>query len=239
MNIPQTEIDIVTGNFPREVHFYVRTFPIEKIPTSQAELIHWCQEAWTTKENLLKNFYAENVFSLEVQSNPRELYEARSESIVRCILYVFLIGWTVLLIFMLYFFYYSSFVRWYCLCASVFYTVITTSYCGVDILQTKILDWHKDKSCWPRQFQQSTDKHCCCLGPRTKLRNKICRLQFLILMFEAFGGRNNKMVFIRKQNLLSRVKQRDWRKQKSVVNYEFLKDATEKLIRNDTIIMKS
>lgn len=147
VNIPQTEIDIVTGNFPREVHFYVRTFPIDKIPKSQAELIHWCQEAWTTKENLLKNFYAENVFSLEVQSDPRELYEARSESIVRCILYVFLIGWSVLLTFMLYFFYYSSFVRWYCLCTSVVYTVITTSYCGVDILQTKILDWYKDKSC--------------------------------------------------------------------------------------------
>ncbi|GAB1607494.1 lysocardiolipin acyltransferase 1-like [Argonauta hians] len=147
INIPQDEIDIVMGNFPKEVHFYVRTFPNDTLPQTADDLILWCQDAWSTKENLLEQFYTEKFFRVELKPNPRGPYKARSELLVRTILYVVLIGWSILLFFMLYSFYYSSFVRWYCLFISIFYTVITTSYFGVDILQTKLLEWHKDKRC--------------------------------------------------------------------------------------------
>ena len=46
---------------------WIVIFPIEKIPESQEELINWCQEAWTTKENLLKNFYSEMKQFLDCQ----------------------------------------------------------------------------------------------------------------------------------------------------------------------------
>uniref|UniRef100_A0A7M4EMD5 Lysocardiolipin acyltransferase 1 n=1 Tax=Crocodylus porosus TaxID=8502 RepID=A0A7M4EMD5_CROPO len=56
-NIPQTEKHILNGNFPKEIHFHVRRYPVHAVPTSREELQVWCQKRWEEKEERLRQFY--------------------------------------------------------------------------------------------------------------------------------------------------------------------------------------
>ncbi|XP_054894622.1 lysocardiolipin acyltransferase 1 [Poeciliopsis prolifica] len=57
-NIPQTEQHLVLGEFPREIHFHVRRYPVSSLPSSSAELESWCRERWAEKESRLRDFYS-------------------------------------------------------------------------------------------------------------------------------------------------------------------------------------
>ncbi|XP_067837477.1 lysocardiolipin acyltransferase 1-like, partial [Heptranchias perlo] len=56
-NIPQTERDLFTGNFPKEIHFHIHRFSSAHLPTTVDGLQEWCCLRWQDKERLLRNFY--------------------------------------------------------------------------------------------------------------------------------------------------------------------------------------
>ncbi|XP_036398551.1 lysocardiolipin acyltransferase 1 [Megalops cyprinoides] len=56
-NIPQTERHLMSGLFPREIHFHVRRYPVSTLPGSVSQLQAWCQERWAEKEERLRDFY--------------------------------------------------------------------------------------------------------------------------------------------------------------------------------------
>ncbi|KAG7267285.1 hypothetical protein CRUP_015014 [Coryphaenoides rupestris] len=64
-NIPQTERHLILGQFPREIHFHVRRYPVASLPcssttssSSTTALQAWCQERWVEKEARLRDFYS-------------------------------------------------------------------------------------------------------------------------------------------------------------------------------------
>ncbi|KAH0539787.1 lysocardiolipin acyltransferase 1-like [Cotesia glomerata] len=63
--VPQSEIDLVTGKIPKEVHFYVTRIPSAQVPDDEEGLRHWLDERWRIKEQLLKKFYKNKCFSEE------------------------------------------------------------------------------------------------------------------------------------------------------------------------------
>ncbi|XP_076841771.1 lysocardiolipin acyltransferase 1 [Brachyhypopomus gauderio] len=57
-NIPQTERHLLSGAFPREIHFHVRRFAADSLPTEPDLLQEWCRQRWAEKEQRLRTFYA-------------------------------------------------------------------------------------------------------------------------------------------------------------------------------------
>ncbi|XP_059143317.1 lysocardiolipin acyltransferase 1-like [Physella acuta] len=56
-NIIQSELQTLKGEFPEEIHFYVKDYPIETIPDTDEELSTWLINLWKEKEVRLRNFY--------------------------------------------------------------------------------------------------------------------------------------------------------------------------------------
>ncbi|XP_007896497.1 lysocardiolipin acyltransferase 1 [Callorhinchus milii] len=56
-NFPQTERQLFTGNFPKEIHFHIYRHSVDSLPSSPDGLKAWCQQRWRAKEKLLKSFY--------------------------------------------------------------------------------------------------------------------------------------------------------------------------------------
>ncbi|XP_066592498.1 lysocardiolipin acyltransferase 1-like isoform X2 [Prorops nasuta] len=62
-SVPQTEIDLITGKFPKEVHFHIERIPSVNIPTQDVTLRNWLENRWLCKENTLEQFYKKKAFS--------------------------------------------------------------------------------------------------------------------------------------------------------------------------------
>lgn len=61
--IPQSEIDLIRGKLPGEVHFHIKRIPTAKIPTHESTLRKWLENKWSDKEVILKQFYEKKSFS--------------------------------------------------------------------------------------------------------------------------------------------------------------------------------
>ncbi|KAK1791231.1 hypothetical protein P4O66_013251, partial [Electrophorus voltai] len=57
-NIPQTERHLLSGSFPREIHFHVQRHAVASLPRQPELLEAWCRERWAEKEQHLRTFYA-------------------------------------------------------------------------------------------------------------------------------------------------------------------------------------
>ncbi|XP_050450033.1 lysocardiolipin acyltransferase 1-like isoform X2 [Cataglyphis hispanica] len=64
--IPQSEIDLIRGKFPDEVHFHIRRISSADIPMHDLTLRKWLENRWSDKEELLKRFYEQKAFSAEI-----------------------------------------------------------------------------------------------------------------------------------------------------------------------------
>lgn len=64
--IPQTEIDLIRGKLPDEVHFHIKRIPAAEIPTRESMLRKWLENKWSDKERILKQFYEQKTFSAEI-----------------------------------------------------------------------------------------------------------------------------------------------------------------------------
>lgn len=126
-NIPQTEKHILRGNFPKEIHFHVRRYPVSCLPASKEDLQLWCQERWKEKEVRLRTFYeGEKYFDVTRRSR---IPPCKSELRVHLIKFASLLYWTAFVVASFYLIYLYSIVRWYALVMIVIF-VLQEKYCG-------------------------------------------------------------------------------------------------------------
>lgn len=64
--IPQSEVDLIKGKLPSEVHFHIKRIPSSDMPTHESTLRRWLEERWSSKEEVLKQFYEEKAFGAEI-----------------------------------------------------------------------------------------------------------------------------------------------------------------------------
>ncbi|XP_024881027.1 lysocardiolipin acyltransferase 1-like [Temnothorax curvispinosus] len=65
--IPQSEVDLIRGKFPREVHFHIRRISSADIPAhDDSTLRRWLEDRWSDKEAILKGFYERKAFSSQI-----------------------------------------------------------------------------------------------------------------------------------------------------------------------------
>lgn len=65
--IPQSEVDLIRGRFPREVHFHIRRISSADIPAhDDSTLRRWLEDRWSDKEEILKRFYEQKAFPTQI-----------------------------------------------------------------------------------------------------------------------------------------------------------------------------
>ena len=57
VNICYGELDLLRGNWPKEVHLHFKTYDINDLPADDDGLSSWCADRWQEKEDRLKKFY--------------------------------------------------------------------------------------------------------------------------------------------------------------------------------------
>lgn len=72
--VPQSEIDLVKGKFPNEVHFHVERIKSSEIPKDEVDLRHWLEDRWKNKEEILKKFAIEKKFGSDTWPMPNSFY---------------------------------------------------------------------------------------------------------------------------------------------------------------------
>ncbi|XP_012224793.1 lysocardiolipin acyltransferase 1-like isoform X1 [Linepithema humile] len=71
--IPQSELDLIKGKFPGEVHFHIKRISSADIPMHDSTLRRWLENRWSDKEGILKQFYERKAFSAEIWPTPKML----------------------------------------------------------------------------------------------------------------------------------------------------------------------
>ncbi|XP_034936573.1 lysocardiolipin acyltransferase 1-like [Chelonus insularis] len=61
--VPQSEVDLITGKMPREVHFNIKKIPSTEVPGEENELRTWLETRWLQKEEMLKKFDRNKTFN--------------------------------------------------------------------------------------------------------------------------------------------------------------------------------
>ncbi|MGH0142267.1 UNVERIFIED_CONTAM: hypothetical protein FKN15_075911 [Acipenser sinensis] len=132
-NIPQTERHLVTGQFPREIHFHVQRYPVKALPEGTAELQDWCQERWREKEQRLQDFYTGgHCFDTSGRSR---IPPCKSELRVMLIKMASLVYWTGFITLSFAALYYFSLLRYYLLLVTVFFVAQERVVGGLEVLE--------------------------------------------------------------------------------------------------------
>ncbi|XP_041107027.1 lysocardiolipin acyltransferase 1-like isoform X1 [Polyodon spathula] len=140
-NIPQTERHLVTGHFPREIHFHVQRYPVKALPEGTAELQDWCQERWREKEQRLRDFYTGgHCFDT---SGCSRIPPCKSEFRVMLIKMVSLVYWTGFIALSFTALYCSSLLRYYLLFITIFFLAQERVVGGLEVLELACHRWRK------------------------------------------------------------------------------------------------
>ncbi|EDO40658.1 predicted protein [Nematostella vectensis] len=109
-----TEKDIILGDFPREIHFHIKRYPISEIPTDVEELEVWCQKRWLEKEDRLKLFYSKETkcFCPEDEKITQDASDKQEATVRKQMVgsIVFFVGVIVVSVLLLYRY---SYARWF------------------------------------------------------------------------------------------------------------------------------
>ncbi|XP_011310828.1 lysocardiolipin acyltransferase 1 [Fopius arisanus] len=68
--VPQSEVDLIRGKLPREVHFHVQRIPASQVPHGEEELRKWLEDRWSAKEKMLKDFSQKKRFVSDAWNFP-------------------------------------------------------------------------------------------------------------------------------------------------------------------------
>ena len=143
--IPEKEIDLLNGNLPHEIHFFVDTFECGKIfePNKQSEsgqiaeeendkaLETWLKDRWRVKESMLVSFYESRAESADQSKKATDfnekyqsLYETQSLSPVKAgLIYFFPVFWLSTMLIVSYLVYSFFIYKIYFISAFLFYFV--------------------------------------------------------------------------------------------------------------------
>ncbi|KAM4042921.1 lysocardiolipin acyltransferase 1 isoform 2-T4 [Anomaloglossus baeobatrachus] len=139
-NIPQTEKHILKGNFPKEIHFHVRRYPVSSLPASKEDLQLWCQERWKEKEERLRTFYeGDRYFDVTRRSR---IPPCKSELRVHVIKFASLLYWTTLSFVSFYLIYLYSIVRWYTAIMIVIFVLQEKYFGGLELIELACHRYH-------------------------------------------------------------------------------------------------
>nr|XP_056708706.1 lysocardiolipin acyltransferase 1 [Euleptes europaea] len=132
-NIPQTEKHLLYGNFPREIHFHVRRYPVQALPVSREELQVWCQKRWEEKEERLRLFYeGKKYFDATGRS---KIPPCKSELRVMVVKCISLLYWTLFTFAAFVLLYLYSFVRWYSVALVVIFVAQHKLFGGLELIE--------------------------------------------------------------------------------------------------------
>ncbi|XP_039605518.1 lysocardiolipin acyltransferase 1 isoform X1 [Polypterus senegalus] len=132
-NIPQTERHLLTGHFPREIHFHVRRYPVASLPGGPEELQRWCQERWREKERRLQEFYTgERRFDSTGRSR---IPPCKSELRVLLIKVASLLYWSAFIALSFAGLYWSAALRCYCAALVLFFVGQQRLWGGLELLE--------------------------------------------------------------------------------------------------------
>ncbi|XP_055982196.1 lysocardiolipin acyltransferase 1 isoform X2 [Sorex fumeus] len=145
-NIPQTERHLLRGDFPREIHFHVRRYPVAALPRAKEELQLWCHRRWEEKEQRLRAFYAGGTHSFgppgpgdtgsdTSSSGGGGVPPCKSELRVLLVKLLSLVYWSLFSPAMCLLLYTSSAARWYCLVAIVVFVLQERLFGGLEVIE--------------------------------------------------------------------------------------------------------
>jgi lysocardiolipin and lysophospholipid acyltransferase len=132
VNIPWGFKSFVCGNFPEEVHFDIKRYPIGDMPKGDTELQEWCSQRFEEKEEVLKGFYSRGRFD----KPPVELVVPEAQ--IHREMLLCLISWITFIIVTVTLVFVSSLWRWVCILGSAVYVGLT-AFGG---LEKTVLDAH-------------------------------------------------------------------------------------------------
>lgn len=136
--IPQNESDILSGNFPEKVHFYIKRHKALDIPNSKEGVDNWCKKVWKDKEEKLKQFYLEKKFSCK--DNKIKL---RDEKEIESLFKFAKIFWALFQISTIFLLIYAPIIRWYILFSICAFAFIS-KFGGMQVL----LDSESENAKW-------------------------------------------------------------------------------------------
>ncbi|XP_063933884.1 lysocardiolipin acyltransferase 1-like isoform X1 [Zophobas morio] len=133
--LPESELDLLRGRYPREVHVHVKRFLMQELPSDEESLENWCKSRWEIKENMLREFYKEAKIA---ESAGKELptFENKHVDTSSTFLMKFcLFFWLVLAALFSALLYYSRGVRWFFLAANIVFAILSMVRIGFDNLE--------------------------------------------------------------------------------------------------------
>ena len=143
-NVCYGELDLLRGNFPKEIHFHLERYPVDSLPLVTKDLENWCTKVWAEKEERLKNFYTRDQ-KFGAQSENAINCDSPAERSARRIMKVVILWWVFFIIATGYAIFTSTLVRWYFLFVVVLYFIQSLVGGGTDRLQLLTNEWFNKK----------------------------------------------------------------------------------------------
>ncbi|XP_036922537.1 lysocardiolipin acyltransferase 1 [Sturnira hondurensis] len=132
-NIPQTERHLLQGDFPREIHFHVRRYPVDALPAAKEDLQLWCHQRWEEKEGRLRSFYqGDKGFGFTGRT---VIPPCKSEPRVLAVKCLSILYWSLFSPAMCLLIYLYSFVRWYFVITIVIFVLQERIFGGLEIIE--------------------------------------------------------------------------------------------------------
>lgn len=141
VNLCYGEIDLLQGNFPKEIHILIKRYKMKDMPATSDELDEWCIERWAEKESRLKKFYEDGKFI----EGGDEVYDKSIEEKVKAVMFFIFAFWTIFLVLVAYSLWFYSVARWYCFLMVVFYSILSVRG-GTDAFQLGVRDWLNERN---------------------------------------------------------------------------------------------
>jgi len=134
-NVVSSELQIVKGQFPEEIHCHVNNIPVSSLPDTDEELDTWCRQLWEGKEERLRKFYETKCFQEENTKDSQDSLvtpisdEQAKQTFIK--VYIF---WGVFLLVTAIAFFVSFYFRLFLSVGTLFYFGVCFVYGGVDNL---------------------------------------------------------------------------------------------------------
>ncbi|XP_031566730.1 lysocardiolipin acyltransferase 1-like [Actinia tenebrosa] len=133
------EQDIITGNFPKEIHFHIQRYTTSELPSEYTSLEEWLVKRWAEKEERLKRFYeSENKGFCPPGEETNQDTHDKEETTVKRVMTISLIFFVIVTIAAFFLLYRFVYARWYLFAFVVMYTVQNVIGFGMDKVQLLI-----------------------------------------------------------------------------------------------------
>ncbi|KAK6027818.1 Acyltransferase, partial [Ostertagia ostertagi] len=132
--IIDSEMSLLKGLFPKNIHFNVKKYDVKEIPSDPEESGIWLKELWREKEEALKKFYESEPHKRRLDpSGVGYMFPVRTEGIGYYVAFTFWILMTAVWLHSIYAYYV---LRLYVILVSLFYIYVLKRYNGIEFLRT-------------------------------------------------------------------------------------------------------